>query len=182
MQTRLKKDNRDVIPHREEDKAESERYAYCQETITLFTQTQIVYMALAQRLYDIKVNKLYLPFWESFSAYCIEMSEMSVSTRSRLLRLHERLVVEAGIPSEEVGRAGWSKVAAALPLIVDQESAEHWVGMAGQLNKTDFCREVKEAQTGRPMASCDHKDSYTIRICRTCGFKMRVYNENDVAE
>lgn len=173
---------KEVIPYREEDKLESERYAFCQETIALFSQTQIAYMALAQRLYEIKRNKLYLPFWESFNAYCIEMSEMSASMRSRLIRLHERLVVEAGIPSEEVGEAGWSKIAEALPLINDQESARRWVDTAKHMTKTDFCREVKEAKTGLPMAKCDHKDNYTIRVCRTCGFKWRVYNDNDGVE
>ena len=157
----------------------SERYNFCQETITLFTQMQIGYLALAQRLWEIKANRLYLPHWESFNAYCMEMNDMSSSVISRLVNIHERLVLEAGIPSEDISEAGWSKVAVALPIIHDKESAQHWVGLAKQLSKTDLAREVKEYRSGRPMKDCDHKNFYIIKVCRDCGYKWRIENADD---
>lgn len=177
----LKKEN-EGMHYTELQKSESERYAFCQETITMFTQLQIVHMALAQRLYDIRENKLYLPYWENFNAYCTEMSAMSSSQRSKLLNIHERVVIEGGISSEDVGRAGWSKVYTALPLIHDPETARHWVDMATQLSKKDLEEEVAEARTGKLIKDCQHTDTYTIRICKDCGFKERVYLDGDAPE
>lgn len=149
---------------------------YCQETLELFTKMQIGYLALAARLHKIKNERLYQPTWDSFQSYCMEMSEMSISTVSRLVNLQQKLVLDSGIPESDISEAGWSKVAMALPIIHTADEAKFWVEKAKVLSKTDFSRELKEFKTGRQMKDCEHLESYLVRYCPDCKDKWREYD------
>lgn len=146
---------------------------YCEETVRLFLQTQLGHLALAQRLYEIKTKKLYHPQWSSMTEFIMELNDLGISTVSRLIGLHEKIVLGAGIPRDEIGEAGWSKVAIALPLIHTADEAHHWVDKAKLLTKADFAKEVKEARTGKLMKDCEHTKAYLLRICPDCGDKWR---------
>jgi len=146
---------------------------YCEETIRLFLQTQLGHLALAQRLYEIKTKKLYQPQWASMIEFIMELSDLRISTVSRLIGIHEKIVLGAGIPRDEIGEAGWSKVATALPLIHTADEAHYWVDKAKLLTKLDLEKEVKEARTGKLMRDCEHNKAYLLRICPDCSDKWR---------
>lgn len=153
-----------------------ENTAYCEETIKMLTQTQIAYLVLAKRLEDIKVKKLYLPRWQSFREFCMEMNELSTSQVSRLLSIREKFIKLGGIEEEKLGEAGWTKLAMTLPYVKTPDEAAHWFDRAKTLTRTDLAREIKELQTGTSMATCDHEKTYLVSICEECGDKRQVYD------
>lgn len=106
------------------------------------------------------------------------MNELSISQVSRLIGIHEKFVLNAGIDEEELGKAGWTKLAMTLPLVRTKDEAEYWADQAKTLTKTDLSRAIKEQQTGVDMAKCIHEDTYLLRICKDCHVK---FEEHDVS-
>ena len=157
---------------------QEENVKYCEDTIKLFTQTQFAFISLAKRLQDIRDNHRYAPQWGSFREFCLEMNELSISQVSRLIGIHEKFVLNAGIDEEELGKAGWTKLAMTLPLVRTKDEAEYWADQAKTLTKTDLSRAIKEQQTGVDMAKCIHEDTYLLRICKDCHVK---FEEHDVS-
>lgn len=153
-----------------------ENALFCEDTIKMLTKTQVAYLVLAKRLEEIKVKKLYLPKWQSFQEFCMEMNELSTTQVSRLLSIREKFIKLGGIEEEKLGEAGWTKLAMTLPYVKTADEASHWFERAKTLTRTDLQREIKELQTGKSMATCDHEKSYLVSICEDCGDKRRVYD------
>lgn len=149
---------------------------YCDETISLLAKAQVAYLVLAQRLHEIKNKKLYLPRWETFQDFCMEMNELSTSQVSRLIGIHEKFTLQAGVTDEELSEAGWTKVAMTLPIVNTKDEAIHWLEKAKTLTRSDLAREIKEFKTGKNMADCEHEKTYLVRICEECGDKRAEYD------
>lgn len=149
---------------------------YCDETINLLAQAQVAYLVLAKRLHEIKTRKLYLPRWETFQDFCMEMNELSTSQVSRLIGIREKFMLNAGIGEDELSQAGWTKVAMTLPLVNTKDEAIHWLEKAKTLTRSDLAREIKEFKTGKNMAECEHEKTYLVRICEECGDKRAEYD------
>lgn len=149
---------------------------YCNETIKLFGQAQVAYLILAKRLYEINRYKLYQPQWQTFADFCIELNELSRSQVSRLIGIHEKFVMQAGIEREDLGDAGWTKLAMTLPHVRTTDEAKYWFEKAKTLTRNDLAREIKEKITGKQMSECKHEHKYMISICEDCGDKWSEYD------
>lgn len=155
---------------------------YCSETIKLFGQAQVAYLVLAKRLYEINRYKLFQPQWETFADFCMELNELSRSQVSRLIGIHEKFVIQAGIQRQDLGPAGWTKLAMTLPHIKDKEDAKYWFQQASTLTRSDLEKEIKEKVSGKQMSACSHEKKYMISICEDCGERWSEYEVETINE
>lgn len=147
---------------------QEENVKFCEETIKMFAQAQFMFIVLGKRLQDIRDNHRYAPQYGSFREFCLEMNEMSISQISRLIGIHEKFVLGAGIDEQELGEAGWTKLAMTLPFVRTNDEAQYWAGQAKEQTKSGLSKMIKELKTGVDMAKCQHKDTYLLKVCNIC--------------
>ncbi len=151
---------------------------YCDETIVLKKQIEVTFLSLGERLLNIRDNRMFMPQWETFDLFLMD-ADISSGTASKLINIYQKFHVRFGFSVPElVGAGGWSKLAPLLPVCSTREEAEVWIlDKLPVLSRQDAEKEMKEAKTGILMAECNHQDSFIIKVCRTCGDKERVYEE-----
>ncbi len=146
----------------------------CQAAITKKHTVETLWLELAANLKEIRDDGLWEGRWESFEDFLQDPSMgMDKATASKMITIHEKLVIEYGIPTKEIADGGgWSVIAEVLPVITDVESAKEWVERAASLSKSDLRKEVNEAR-GKVTngIGCKHPNvyTYTTQCCRDCG-------------
>lgn len=152
--------------------------SYCEGTLELKRSIEYKFLELGERLKKISNERLYEPQWTSFGEYVGEM-KMSESTASKLINIYQKFIVDYGISRERLLVSGdWSVLAEVLPIVRDKESAEEALHMCKELSRQDIRKYIKEQKTGIDMRDCVH-DFYTLQICRTCGEKVRLLDDNE---
>lgn len=149
---------------------------FCKATITKKHQLEVLWLEVAARLKEIRDNELWEGQWENFEDFLQDPSMgMDKGTASKMITIHEKLVVEYKMKPQEIAQSGgWSVIAEVLPVISDKESAKEWVERAATLTKNDLRKEVNEARGKITNGiGCKHKDTYTYttQCCRDCGNK-----------
>lgn len=147
---------------------------FCKETITKKHLLETGWIELASRLKEIRDSELYKGGWENFEDFLNDPEmDMDPSQASRIISIHERLVLEHNIsPAQIAESAGWAKISEVLPVITDKESAIEWLDKCKVLTKSDLRKEVKVARGGKKEEECAHLNTYTIVVCRDCGLKI----------
>lgn len=158
------------------DKLALVSHKFCLETKRLKETLELEFIQLGERLFKIKSERLYEPYWSDFNEYLMEL-RLSESTASRLMGIWHKFVFQFRIPISEIAKAGgWTLVAEISPSCENRRQAVHWLAKAQQLNVTDLRRELKESKTGVPMIDCQH-DYYTLRCCKKCGVREHYADE-----
>jgi hypothetical protein len=152
---------------------DEEKIKFCDDTIKLFVQTQYNFLNLAERMKAIRDQGLFAPKWGSFADFTLEVNEFSMSMINRLINIHEKFVLTAGIEEKDLSEAGWTKLAMTLPFVHTKDEAIHWAEQAKALTKSDLRKELAELKTGKKMATCKHEESYLLRVCPECKDKWR---------
>lgn len=151
---------------------------YCEETLQFKTSLEEGFLALGERLKNIRDGRFFEPQWSSFDEFVAEM-KMSKGTASKLINLYEKFVLQFGVTAKEIGEAGgWSNLAEWLPVVKNRGDALEAIHLAKTLSREDNRKEVHERKTGIPMAACAHQNTYTIDICRDCGDKILTHESN----
>lgn len=151
---------------------------FCESTIFKKKTLEVGWLDLAGKLQKIRDDQLYDGHWDSFEDFLADPAmNMDKGTASKMITIHEKLVIEYQIPADEIALSGgWSIIAEVLPVINDQESAKEWVARAQTLSKSDLRKEVNEARgkSNGEGIGCKHKDTYTYttQCCRDCGSKV----------
>jgi len=157
--------------------ATERNYELCQEAISLKDNIEGQFVALGEHLKAIRDDKKYLPSWETFADYLQEM-KMSEATASKLISIYEKFILQFGYtPLQIVHAGGWSTVSEILPMIKTAEDAKQWLFDAEHLTRSDLRIKITEARTGKPQEACKHADSYALNVCRTCGFKSKIHEQ-----
>lgn len=155
---------------------------FCEATIEKKHQLEAGWIELAGRIKEIRDNKFYEGRWESFEDFLHDPSMgMDKGTASKMITIYEKLVVEYNIPVNEIAQSGgWSKIAEALPVINDVDSAKEWLEKVSTLTKDDLRKEVNEARgkSTKEGIECKHPDTYKVIMtcCRDCDHKEVVKN------
>lgn len=152
---------------------DEEKIKFCDDTIKLFVQTQYNFLNLAERMKAIRDQGLFAPKWGSFQDFTLEVNEFSMSMINRLINIHEKFVLTAGINENDLSEAGWTKLAMTLPYVNTKDEAIHWAEQAKLLSKSDLRKEIAELKTGKKIANCKHEESYLLRVCPECKDKWR---------
>jgi len=150
-------------------------HKYCEETIQLTWKIEGWFFEIGERLARIRDEELYKPGWESFPLFLEEM-RMSESNASKLINIHQKLVVQFQIPKPKLlALGGMSDLADILPLATSKEAALALIDEMSPLMRSDRRLLLREKKTGNPAADCKHRDTYKIEVCRDCGQRIRDY-------
>ena len=156
-------------------------FDFCNVTVDLKSEIEHKFLELGQRLYEIRETEKFRPNYDTFEEFCLEL-KMSGATISKLINIFYKFLFLYKIPIESVADAGgWSNVAEILPLVESRGSAKKWLHLASTLSRGDLRKEIREKNTGIVESKCKHKDTYGLRICRSCGLRERLY-ENESKE
>lgn len=151
---------------------------FCNKTIQFKKDIEKNFLLLGEHLKSIRDAQLYKPQWENFMVYCEEL-DMSESTASKLINIYEVFVLTLGIPTAELtSTKGWSSLAEALPLVKSKEEADRILHLRETLTAKDFRDTIRAEKRGTSLDTCDHADSYLVRVCRTCGGRHQEFPEN----
>lgn len=148
---------------------------FCKETIERKGALEMGWIDLAARLKEVRDGELYKGHWDSFEDFLNDpQMDMDKGTASKMITIHERLIVDLKIPKQSIVDAGgWSKLSEAMPVINTVEDAIEWIEKASVLSKDDLRKEVNTKRgKDAKVASCKHTDTYTIAVCRDCGLKV----------
>lgn len=147
---------------------------FCEETISQKHFLESGWLKLCARLKQIRDKGMYEGRWDSFEDFLNDpQMGMDKSTASRMITIHEKLIVEYEInPDKIVNAGGWTKVAELLPVISDKKSAEEWLETASVLSQKDLRKEVRGKEVEGSIA-CKHKKTYEVvmRCCHECDYK-----------
>lgn len=147
---------------------------YCNQTLKLKKDIEGSFVLLGEYLHVIKENQLYEPQWSSFDEFCFEL-KMSSNMVNKLMQIYKTFIVGYGFTQEQIASAGgWSVIAEVLPQIDSKKSAIKWLASCATLTRSDLRKELVEAKTGIPQMNCQHKETYVIKICRSCGEKQEI--------
>ncbi len=150
---------------------------YCEETINKKHFLEAGWLELCARLKEIRDKGMYEGRWDSFEDFLSDpQMGMDKSTASRMITIHEKLIIEYEVSPDKIVKAGgWTKVSELLPVIKDKASAEKWLGDASVLSQKDLRKEVRGNGVDNSIA-CKHKNTYkiTIECCRDCGNKETI--------
>ena len=154
-------------------------YDFCEKTIALKENLELSYLELAKHLHLIELNRMYLPNFDTWEDFLIEV-KISRATASKLLNIWRRLVIEYKITPETLAKAGgWSVVAEVLPYATSRTASEDWLCKARNNTRSDLRKFLKEAKTGLVMVDCRHSKEEIIVFakCVKCGDTHRIYPE-----
>jgi len=154
-------------------------YMFCEETIELKGSIENKFLELGKRLYDIREENKFMPNYETFEDFCMEL-KMSPATVSKLVNIYQKFVLTYCLDPQLVANAGgWSVVAEVLPMVTSKTTAKKWLHLANVLSRNDLRKEIKEKTTGIIQYECKHEHTYLIRICKDCGERQRVYEDDE---
>jgi len=158
--------------------SEQQNKKYCDQTLELEEGVRTVYMLLAERLYNIKNDRLYEPAWSSWYEFTMEFKDLSPASISKLISVYELFVLQYGFKQKELAKAGgWTKLYNIMKRIHSKADAENWLEKAETLSRQDLEKELVIAKTGIEMSECGHTDTYLVRVCRGCGLKVEEYED-----
>jgi len=147
----------------------------CQDALKLKKDLEMNFILLGEYLSSIKEHRLYDQQYESFDEFLMEM-HMTKGTASKLINIYKMFIVKYQFSPLQLVEAGsWTKLAMVVPLIRSKEDADYWLTQSTILTSTDLTRSLKEEKTGKDMSKCKHEDSYTLCICRDCGYKYETH-------
>lgn len=159
--------------------AKEKNYSYCQETLRLEVDARKLYFELGERLYEIREKQLFLPAWDSWDIFCMEFSDMSQGSISKIISVYEKFVVQFGYTAEElVPAGGWTKLYEIGKQVNTRKEADKWIEEAKELTRSDLQKSLTEERTGVSQSDCKHKNTYTVEICRDCGLRMEQHQHD----
>ena len=149
---------------------------FLDETARIKEKLEIAFLDLGSRLYKISSERM----WEAkglanFEDYLMEI-KLSPATASKLISIYETFVIKFDFKTERLAEAGgWSNlyVLSRLDLKTKKE-ADDWIEKTINWSRQDLEQEVKE-RLGKVDPKCSHPNTYLLRICKDCNFKIKVY-------
>jgi len=158
-------------------KSEDEKKKYCDTTLELEEGARTVYLMLAERLHDIRENRLYEPFWSSWQEYTMEFKDLSPASISKMISVYDVFIKQYGFTPAELAKAGgWTKLYQMMKKINSKQDALDWIEKAETHSRQDLERLLIESKTGISMHECKHPNTVTIIVCQDCGEKIRDFS------
>ena len=153
---------------------------YCDTTLQMETGARTVYLLLAERLYNIREERLYQSGWDSWQEFCMEFKDMSPASVSKLIAVYDVFVKQYGFKPDELAKAGgWTKLYQMLKLIHTKQDATKWLALAENASRQDINKFLVEAKTGVNMSECKHTTTFLVRVCEDCGEKWREHAHDE---
>ena len=149
---------------------------FCEVTIQLKLKIEEAFLELAARLFKIKQEQLFVGQYEDFGVFCQEL-KITESVASRLISIHEKLVLKYKISPAKIGEsAGWNDAYLIATLAKTKEEAEGLLDESAVLTSTDFRESLAIKKLGH---ECEHPETYTIECCKVYGKKIKKFDDNN---
>jgi len=143
---------------------------YCQATIELKKNIESAFLVLAEHLYNIRQQEMWQSNWSSWAEYLKEL-DVSESTASKLIKVHEVYVIQYQVEEKVLVDANWSSLYEAIPLLTEGKNPTEVVESFSNLSRDDQRQLIKETKNG----PCKHNwETITMRRCSGCGKMERV--------
>ena len=62
-------------------------------------------------------------------------------------------------------------------VVKTKEDAELWLEKSSVLTRKHLRDEISEAKTGVEQSTCPHDETYTVKICKKCNVRIKVYEQ-----
>jgi len=158
--------------------SEENRHGFCLKAIELKKEIESRFVDLGGFLYEIRERRHYEAGWSSWEEYTMEL-KMSTSMISRLIRIYETFVLKYQFAPEQIASAGgWTTVAVLLPEIKEntpKNDVSIWLEEMVGLTREHAKQAIIERKGGIQIAECEHKETYTLKICKSCGEKWKIW-------
>ena len=156
---------------------EDDKKGYCDTTLELEEGARTVYLMLAERLHNIREDKLYEPYWSTWHEYTMEFKDLSPASISKMITVYDVFIKQYGFtPKELVKAGGWTKLYQMMKRINSKQDAIDWIEKAEINSRQDLEKLLVEEKTGVSMHECKHPSVVTITICEDCGEKVRDFS------
>lgn len=160
---------------------ENKRHQICLEAIKAKFQLENDALTLAKMLYEIRENRYFEAGWTSWEEYTLEF-KMSASSISRLIRIHELLVLKYDLkPAELASAGGWTLLGDMLPTIKPETPRERvleLVELAKGQTRSHFQETLKGVKRG---SYCSHKKTHKVVVeyCDDCGARVDAHSHHE---
>jgi len=158
-------------------RTDEKKKEYCDLTLTMEEGARAVYLMLAERLYNIRQERLYEPYWSSWQEFNMEFKDLAPSSISKLITVYETFVLKFGYKPSELSKAGgWTKLYQMTKQVKSKADADKWLALGETHSRQDLDKYLVEAKTGVDMSGCPHAETYTVVICTHCGERVAKYD------
>ena len=144
---------------------------FLEETKKLSETIQMGFMLLAQNLYKIYDKNLWVDEYDTYEDF-LEYCDLKPSAASKLRSIYEAWVIGAGLKLEDLGGVSQTSLYAYIPRLSSGNPADLLAELK-LLRTADALENVREFKN----PDCVH-DFYTIRVCKLCQKKEKIYEEN----
>lgn len=143
---------------------------YVSETISLKRQIEGYFIQLAERLHNIKENRLWEGNYATYSEFLQEI-DISESTSTKLILIYRTFVLNDGLKPEEIAGVSWTTLYE-ITRVEGKDARKEFVENANVLKRNDIIGAVNEFKTG-----CVNHDfeEISMKRCKTCGKLERNY-------
>lgn len=149
---------------------------FLKKTIGLKKDIERSFLELGARLLKIRDSEMYFPSYQNFPEFLLEM-RMSEGNASKLISVYQKFVLNFGISEEKLIAVGsWSTLYEIGKHATSREHAEELVEGAKHQTRDDTIKLLKGDDA--KVAACRHSDTYLLRVCRGCGDKAKVHEDN----
>lgn len=161
-----------VTPFKGPLKTEQQQHEFLEETREMAITTSFANILLAGRLYRIKEEKLWQAGYDSWDDYLMDL-KVKPAKATKLMKVHKKFILDYGIKPEKAAEVGYTVLYNAHNVIEDKEDAKEFVENAIKMTSTDTTRIIEERKAVNKIEDCEHKNTYTVRICKDCGDRWK---------
>ena len=142
---------------------------------TLISKSCENYLEVSQLLYEVKSEKLFRDWgFKTFKQYYSSDLNLADRRAAYFLKIYEKLVIKNEIDSKDLLEIGWSKAAALLP-VINNENKEEWLEKARSLPIQELLTEVRSKDPRKPPVDINILDDVGIEHTDTATFKQVFY-------
>lgn len=148
-----------------------------EECKTLKDMIEKSFIVLAEKLKQIRDERLYAPIHESFWSFLQEDLKMSESQASRMITTYEKLILGMGFtPKEILEIGGWNEAYLIAKHAKNKKDAQLLMEKSALMPPTEFRKEIAEYKSG------EHKHNWEevhFRQCKICFIREKIFKDND---
>ena len=148
---------------------------YLKKTKSLKDDLEHGFLLLAERLFKIRTERLFLPTYEAFWCYTEEELKLSESTCSRLINVFQRFILEWGVsPEKVISIGGWNEAYLISKVAKNKKEAEDMLDKYALMPPSEARKDMAELKAGE---HCHNWQEIHIRQCTVCGCREKIYND-----
>lgn len=150
---------------------------YCEKTIALKKDIEVAFLTLGERLFKIRTEEIWkLGGFSSYEEFLME-ARLTTGTASKIETVYEHFILNLKISPEKVAVIGWTDAYLISQIADTKKEAIEWLEKGELLSSGDLRIEIMGVKKGVDQKDCKHHNTYRIEVCRDCGLKTKLLDE-----